>query len=318
MSVYILNKLGGISTIKNMSHITTHYTNDANIDKATSEASEIFKGDHFPNSVHGLHLFYDDVLLRYCFDGTPEDLLKIVGKLKLKYEKGHMDEGKTILTSNPEDINDPFFCHTYFQGKFAARGGNILLDDSIPEQELFVLSYKANRTVNDKTKQGGYSVGAVWELISPVKEEEYKSEDNDKMLKAYSYLQDKNPETLTKIAWILSVDADFKDPNSIKNKLINSIRDNKKLKDFGVRFVDKFVELATASVDDITPLYLIRKGIDHGTLSWTGEYYQFKSTNSDAESSILVQSIQALEAHFKKNPKQLTILATEVKNRDEG
>jgi len=301
-----------------MSHITAHYTDDSNIEKAKSQMSELFKGDHFPNSVHGLHLFYDDLLSRYCFDGSPEDLQKIVSALKLKYEKGHMEEGKLIPQSNPEDIGDPFFNHTYFQGKFAAKGGTILLDDSIPEQKLFVLSYQANRTVNDKTKQEGHSVGAVWELISPVKEEEFKSEDNDKMLKAYGYLQDKNPETLAKIALILDVDADYKDPNSIKNKLITAIRENKKLKDFGTRFIDKFVEFSTASLDDINPLYLIRKAITHGTLSWTGEYYQFKSSNSDAETSVLVQTIAGLEAHFKKNTKQLTILSTEVKNRDES
>lgn len=318
MSVYILRKLGGLSTIKNMSNITAHYTNDSNLDKAKSELSELFKGDHFPNSVHGLHLFYDDLRSRYCFDGTIEELQKIVTSLNLKYEKGHVEEGKNILSANPEDINDPFFTHTYFQGKFAARGGSILLDDSIPDQKLFVLSYQANRTVNDKTKQDGHSIGAMWELISPVKEEEFKSEDNDKMLKAYGYLQDKNPETLAKIALILDVDADFKDPNSIKNKLITSIRENKKLKDFGKSFIDKFVEFSTASLDDINPLYLIRKGLSQGVLSWTGEYYQFKSSNSDAETSILVRTVSGLETHFKKNTKQLTILATEVKNRDEG
>lgn len=318
MSVYILKKIGGISNIKNISSITNHYTNDSNVDKAKSEASEMFRGNHFPSSVHVLNLMIDGIFNKYFFEGTPEELQQIVSSLNLKYEKGHSEEGKVISRANPEDINDPFFSHSYFQGRLSAKGGTILLDDSIPEQKLFILSYKANRTVNDKTKSDNYSVGAEWELISPMKEEEFKSEDNDKMLTAFSYLKDKNPETLLKIATILDIDADFKDANSIKNKLITSINENKKLKEFGQNFVDKFIELATSSLDDINPFYLVRRAISNGTLSWTGEYYQFKSSDPNAETSILARTVVALEAHFKKNNKQLSILLTEVKNRDEN
>lgn len=309
--IYILRRLKGLKQLKSVNDIKAYYSNTEN---GQAVADEFYKENHLPGATTSLGLPWDDLAGKFCFAGTQEDLDQIVKSLKLKYEDGE-NKGKVIDKANLDDINDPFFDHSYFYGRFLAKEGQIILDDSLPDQKLLVLSLKANRKVVDKTKETYYSVGAEWELLSPAQEEQYTSESNDIKLKAYNMLEEKTQDSLDMIAYILNVNYDEKIPGSAKNKMFEAIEKNSKLKEFGVKFVDKFMELASKGKDELIPMYNVRRGEKNGLLYFNGSYYQFKAASNSAETTINVRTFTELVNYFDKNPEQLKILITENSSR---
>lgn len=309
--IYILRRLEGLKKINNIGDIKANYANSKNEDPV---ASEFFKGNFIPGATASVGLPWDDLRNRFCFYGTEEDLDKIVKKLRLKHEDGDL-KGSIIEKSNILDIGDPFFNHEFFFSKFVVKDGELLIDDSIPEQELLVRSLKDNRQVIDRTKDNDNSIGAIWELVSPLMQEETIAAVNDVKMNAYSILNEKAKDSLEMIALILSVDYDANIPGSAKNKIFESIEKNRNSKKFGVKFVDKFLELAAKSRDELIPMFNVRKGEDNGLLSFNGSYYQFKAVNSQAETTINVRSTTELINYFDKNPEQLKILIAENENR---
>lgn len=309
--IYILRRLNGLSSFKAVSPIKVHYSNVQNGD---SVESDFYKANHLPGSRVGLGLPWNDLLGKICFKGSAEELDEIVKALKLKYEDGN-DKGKLIEKANVYDINDPFFSHTYFDNKFECIEGEILLDDDIPEQKLLVRSLKDRTDVIDRTEDTYHSTGAVWELISPAREEVATSETNDTKMKAYTMLSEKSKDSIEMIALILDVDYDNTIPDAAKNKIFESIEKNKLAKKLGGKFTDKFIELAAKSKDELIPIYNVRKAETNGLLSFNGSYYQFKAANSKAETNITVRTIPELVIYFDKNPEQLKILIAENEDR---
>jgi hypothetical protein len=320
MSVYILKRLGGLGSIKNMTPPQAHYSNTPPTDKSTSEHSEFYKHAHLPGATHGLHLFWDGLQDKFFFDGSEEELDEIVKQLRKPYPKDHPDYGKVIEKANKYDKNDPFFTHDSFYNKYIAQDGEILLDDSIPEQRLFVKSYKENRKVIDKSREHNYTFSAEWEIISPNLEDKKEAENNDKLLDAFALLAEMKPETIKIIATILNVDADFKSIDSIKNKTIKALKENRNVKAYNMSFVDKFVELAASGTENLMAIYYVAEGLKQGILTFNNSYYQFRSPNSEALTSINVRSVPELHSYFKKESKQMQILIADVNNRlsDEG
>lgn len=315
MSVYILKRLGGLGSIKNMSQPQAHYSNIPPSDKTVSEHSEFYKHAHLPGSTHGLHLFWDGLQDKFFFDGTDEELNEIVKELRKPYPKDHPDYGKIIEKADRRDKNDPFFTHDSFYNKFVAQDGEILLDDSNPEQRLFVKSYKENRKVIDKSREHNYTFSAEWEIISPNLEDKKEAENNDKLLDAFALLAEMQEDTIKYIATILGVDADYNSKESIKNKVIKALKENRTVKAYSTSFVNKFVELAGSGKENLTATYYVAEAIKQGILTFNNSYYQFRSPNSEAITSITARSVPELHNYFKKEPKQMQILITDVNNR---
>lgn len=315
MSVYILKRLGGLGSIKKMSPPQAHYSNTPPSDKTVSEYSEFYKHPHLPGSTHGLHLFWDGLQDKFFFDGTDEELDEIVKELRKPYPKDHPDYGKIITKADRRDKNDPFFNHDSFYNRFIAQDGEILLDDTVPEQRLFVKSYKENRKVVDRSREHNFTFGAEWEIISPNLEDKKESENNDKLLDAFSLLSDMQPDTIKYIATILSVDADYNSQDNVKNKVIKAFKENRVVKAYNTPFVNKFVELAAGGKENLTAMYYVAEAIKQGILTYNNSYYQFKSPNSEAITSITARSVPELHTYFKKEPKQMQILMTDVNNR---
>lgn len=310
MMIYILRRLNGLKNFKSVNDITTHYSNSQN---GQTVETESYKGKHLPGATTSIGISWDALEDKYFFEGEDSDLDRIVEAFKLKYEDGN-EKGSLIKTANLRDINDPFFSHSSFHGKYLCIEGELLLNDEIPAEELLVRSLKVNRKVINRTREGYHSVGAEWELLSPLKEEADTATDNDSKLKAFNILSDKTKELLQMIAFILGVDYDENIEHSAKNNLFKAIEKNKTTK-LGGRFVDKFIELATGGKDSLIPLFNVRKAEFNGLLSFNGSYYQFKAVNTKAETTINVRSVNELVSYFDKNPEQMQILIAENENR---
>lgn len=321
----ILKKLGGLGNIKSLKGNPREYhTNDKNREVEGVYAGE-YRQNTLPNARHWLAPYWNDLKNKYCWGGTREQLDLIVDEVKLKFEKGHPDVGKTITPADVDihNITDAFFTHSHWSLNKAMEGGRIMLNRDIPEEEFFHLSYKGNHMVVDKT-EGETSLNAVagakYELVNPKSVKAKKAKDAKKEVDALKLLASSSYERQKLIAEIMDLktyDINDPDPDSLFVALKDEAAENTEVASrFGNKtYQDRFIELAdkkTTSNEDLEIMGLVLRATKLGVLRKRGNYWQFNSGNNNLSDRIEGQlnDIQLI-SFFRKIDNQDYFLALE-------
>lgn len=219
-----------------------------------------YKGKTIIDTKHFLAPIWNDIKKQWSWGGTPQDLARLIAAMKLRYPKGHKNEGVLIPNDAETDINrlsnryDDIFTHPDFYGKYFMDNGRIGLDTSDPKQEFMYLCYKGDTHVDDLSsdkKSNRYlSADVKYEIVSPKKEMKKKKENVSREVKAIKLLagMEGDEDRMRSIATIMSLPGYSKsaDPDGLfillKDQAAQNEQESAK---FGKRtYQERFIELA--------------------------------------------------------------------------
>jgi hypothetical protein len=287
----ILKRKGGLGNIKSLKgNPREYFTNDKNPETEGVYAGE-YKEPTLPSARQWLSPLWSDLEDQWCWGGTQEQLASIVDAMKLKYPKGHPQEGQIIKDANLKDFQDAFFKHKHWYLKKAMQGGRIMLNRDIPEDEFFHLIFKGAYNVDDKTEASNILTevtGAKFELINPKVAKAKQAKDAKKEISAVKFLAESSFERMTLIAEIMDAKTyNFSDPDP--DSLFMAIKDefatNTELcpKFNNKSWQEWFIELADKKQtpnSDLEIMASIMRAKRFGILRNRGSYWQFNSGNN--------------------------------------
>ena len=134
-----------------------------------------YKGKTLPDTRHGIAPMWNRVKGKWAWGGDDTKLADLITRLKLRYPKGHKQEGNFIVPENVADrlthFQDDFFRHPDFYGKKFMENGKIAFDTSDALEEFLYLCYKGYSKTEDSFSNEKVSkakaAGMQYELVSP-------------------------------------------------------------------------------------------------------------------------------------------------------
>lgn len=267
-----------------------------------------FKERGFPGTRRGLCLFWNDYKDQYCWGGNPQILQEIVTKKRLRYEKGHPNEGQIIEYADIRDMSDPFFSHTYFDGLMWMEGGRKTFNLNILDDELFYYSYKGNPDVHDRTQDQNevFVKGAKYELVHPKQNIREKQKDYKSVADATIALAGMSFEKKTYIAEIMDIMSyNLKDPDPdalFVSLTEEAISGNEPVARYNKRTgLERFTELMALSDADLMVMAQVIRGKKLGILRNRGKYWQLNTGTSDLNDRIETGNTDADIINFFRN-----------------
>lgn len=271
-----------------------------------------YKGKTIIGTKHFIAPHYIDLKKRWGFDGSVQKLSELIGKMKLRYPKGHPQEGQMIKSNGDKDIErltnrqDDIFNHPDFYGKYFMESGRVSLDLSDPKQEFLYLCYRGDTATEDKSSDEKvskyFSAGAKYQLISPKKETQAKKRDADKEVEAIKLLaaMDGNEDRMRAVAVVMQLPGYA--PTTDANGLFILLKDlGAQNTEFGARYnksyQDRFIELAKMDDDELNVTSQVIMAKERGFLRKRQGFYLFNGERLDG----LDNELQLL--NYFKSPK---------------
>lgn len=134
-----------------------------------------YKGDALPGTRHGIAPMWNKNKNAWAWGSDSDKLSELIGKIKLRYPKGHKEEGNFLIAGNVADrltyFYDDFFRHPIFYGQIFMENGRVAFDLSNPVHEFLFNCYKGyakTEDSSDPTKiSSAKAAGMQYELVSP-------------------------------------------------------------------------------------------------------------------------------------------------------
>jgi len=303
-----LRKLGGLQTIKDSvgNRIQAKlYTQKGS--KNRNEDGELvgdYKGTTLLDAKEFLSPIWGDG--QWCWGSTTQELADIMSKLKLRYPKGHRNEGQEIradsepIESRLTNFYDDFFRHPSFYGKVYMEDGRVNLNMSDPVHKFLYYCWKAEKHTKDRANNAPmnkYIAGTKrYEITSHESENISKKQIVDKQIEAIKILASLNGDVTKQKAIALVMDlstynAKSDDLNGLFLILSEAAQDKSTSKKYGgITIQDRFIEVGKMKPEDLAiasvviqgkNLGIIRNRIDHILLN--GERIGEKGTWDDSK-----------------------------------
>lgn len=293
----ILKRITGLNTIKGMRSrpqmfsVSQEDYNTKNVD-AEGEFISQYDNNVLPKATTRLSPFYNEIkgtyweedlnLLKQIITPDPESGWR---GIRVRYPKGHYDEGKIINVDkiDPYNFYDAFFDSEELTSKVMRMGQYTFKNWKDPVDALLFLSYKNNPRVI--VRDGGQlsthkSQTALYEIVIP-KMERTKSKTKLKSeFDAIDLLNKMSYEKRKAIAYVMSLrldDYENPDPDALFLELGNLVKDDSpnKVSKWGMTKRDKFVSLAKATNSDLALEVDIKKAKDFRVIEKIRNEYRF-------------------------------------------
>lgn len=288
-----IRKKGGIDTIAKSKNGGTIqpllYSTDVKNHEVDGTPEGVYRGKTILDTKHFISPMWSDIKKQWSFDGSEQDLVRLINRMKLRYPKHHPKAGQVIkpgeqpaerLTNRQDDV----FNHPSFYGKYFMENGRISLDLGNPTQEFLYLCYKGDTSVQDKSSDKMvskyFSAGAKYELVSPKKENQRAKADADKEVKAITLLAAMNndEEKMRTIAIIMQLPQYSRttDINGLFVLLKDAAAQNTAMSSkYKKSYQDRFIELAELPDEDLNVHGQVMTAKNRGLLRKRKDYYLF-------------------------------------------
>lgn len=321
--IYILKKRGGLGKLEQIKEGFTTYSAQTQSENEEGINQGSYTQNTFPGAVKELNLAWSTLTDSFCFAGSTVDLKEIVKAAKLKYEKGHISEGKLIAPEDVDlgDFNDPFFRHSYWDNRKVATDGECLLNTSVNDDRLFLLSYKANPKCIDKSTNefSPWEASAEWELISPEVTEALKSKEVNQIIDILSSLKGMEVSKREMFCNILNLDynKDIKEDSTVTSLYDAILNPAKQKKLGGLTYGEKLEQLFKLPKDKLTIYSDVVQGMATGIIRNNGGNFNFNAESPKALKRIDVRTEVELPEFFSSvdNQDQYIILREELEKR---
>lgn len=312
-----IRKKGGLDKIvKNKSGSTINPMLFRSKTKNRNEEGEIegdYRGRSLLDTKHFISPIWSDLKKAWSFEGSPQDLTRLIEAMRLRYPKNHPQEGQFIKGNAEEDsarlINrkDPVFNHKDLYGKYYMEFGRVSLDLSKPDQEFLYRCYRGSE-VTDSREAGDapvskyISAGTKYQIVSPRNETKKAKVNADKEVKAITLLaaMDKHEERMRAVARIMELPqyAESTDASGVFVLLKDMAAQNVNMSSkYGKTYQDRFIELAELADEDLNITDQVWLGKTKGILRKRTGHYLFNGEKLDG----LDTDIQLV--NYFRNPK---------------
>ena len=304
-----LRKKGGINSIevdkhgRKLSNIAL-YHQDIKDREGEGEPMGEYRGKSLLDAKHFISPMWSDLKKQWSWGGTPEDLARIIVKMKLRYPKDHPKEKKVIEPGNRvedrlTDRSDDVFNHPSLYARFYMENNRISLNLNDPLQEFLYFCYKGDHSVLDHGDGGvknKYIAGsAKYELVSTKRQNQQKKIDASREIKAVTLLAalDGDEEKIRAICEVMELPGYGRNTDVTGAWLLvkemgaqNTTMSSK----YGKTYQDKFIELAEMSDEELRVVHQIMSAKARGHIRKRDGYVLFDGDRIDglrSDSSII-------------------------------
>lgn len=269
-----------------------------------------YRGKTILDTKHFISPMWNDLKKCWSFEGSDQDLARLVDKMKLRYPKGHIDEGKVIKMTSPAaemitNRQDEIFNHPSFYGKFYMENGRISLDMANPVHEFLYRCYKGDTSVRDnegdKPVSKYFAASAKYELVSPKNENMKAKRDADKEIEAIRLLaaMDGNEEKMRTVAAIMQLPlySASTDINGLFILLKDAAQNTSTSSKYQKTYQDRFIELAKLPDDELNVSGQVMLAKTKGVLRKRKDHYLLNGERLDG-----ITTDAQLMSYFR-NPK---------------
>jgi len=159
-----------------------------------------YKGTTFPGAKEGMSPSWIKAQNKWAWGGTVAELGELIGKMRLRYPKGHDKEGQHIKPGTEEELRDRLgymqdevFTHPDLYGKYFMIDGKFNFNTASPIEKFLMLCKKGDRNYvqdrgGDKSENKYIAAGAKYELVSPKAQQKKRKEEVQEEVRAITLL----------------------------------------------------------------------------------------------------------------------------------
>lgn len=237
----------------------------------TDREAGAYGGERFPNSRQMFRPFWSMSKRRWVMEGFPvnsPELNKLAAKCKLKYPKGHPNQGKYIEEADLQDINDAFFNHINLFVR--AKEGETTLDKTNAIDYIILLALQGNDQFQNGDKGSVLSSRTKYVISDNTTSNTAKKDSMNLKKEAFKLLDALKFDKKVKIAMAMEliVGPDI-DPEDLDLVLFNTIEANKVRLDGKTHSIDMFIGLCNITTEDLNLKHLIARAKKSGVLRKT-------------------------------------------------
>lgn len=159
-----------------------------------------YSGTTFPGAKEGMSPTWIKAQNRWAWGGTIADLGELIGKMRLRYPKGHDKEGQFIKPGTEDELRDRLgylqdevFTHPDLYGKYFMVDGRFNFNTASAVEKFLMLCKKGDKLWvqdrgNEKSENKFIAAGARYELVSPRAQQKKRKEEVQEEVRAHTLL----------------------------------------------------------------------------------------------------------------------------------
>lgn len=259
--------------------------------RADGDFEEEYTGRPFMGARKYIPPIWDTIKNRWYFDGSVDELQRLISQMNLRYPKDHPKRGQIIEPGNTEarlsDRYDAVFTHKEFFTGYYLSDGRTSLDPTDAKQKFLYLCYRANKDVWDKASEDKRPNKRRLQTstleMSTIGTQNVKDKDRiDTEVKASLYLSKMSNDVdkmqiLCEIMRVPGFNRKSTDPNGLYILLYNKCVMNTEFNSrFGTTWQNEYIRLCELDTEELDFIHKVRMGMIKGAIRQKTGYFSFK------------------------------------------